>query len=338
MHPILKVLCLLVILLPLQTVAADGGSMGSAERRIVSCYASDMNGKSCTPQALEKDGKVLLSSYRTGDRSVLASLMRLNALSIGFRSLDTQFFAQAMRDDLDGFLSALSSTQDAKDAWRNSDVVGSSCDLPGIARRPFNEIRRMLRNVRKESPLFGLAQRCRRDLENTNATLIVTSFPPNTFKSSGGHFTVQWYSSVLYTLGEKALWPADSKLMAYRFVWMRSFHDQVSITMYARPESGGQLRLQIYRRVPGRLESRTQALTKEQVRQVLALIKEANFWNMTTEGGPQGNDGAEWVLEGVQGGQYHIVTRWDASGTVFGKPLLELVRLSNYNPPKNEVY
>ena len=189
------------------------------------------------------------------------------------------------------------------------------------------------------SASFTLAQQCRKDLEDTNATLIFTYFPPNTFHGRAGDFMVHWYSSVLYGLEEKPLWPPNPKQVTYRFAWMRSFHDQVSITMDVQPKGDGQLRLHIYHRVPQHLESSTQTLNKEQVGRVVSLIEEANFWKMTTEGkGPQGMDGAEWVLEGVQDGQYHIVTRWDASGTPFGKALLELLQLSNYNPPKNEIY
>jgi hypothetical protein len=217
-------------------------------------------------------------------------------------------------------------------------VVGSACDCPGIALGKFDEVRKMLRNVQQESTLYGLAQQCLEDLEVTNATLIFTFFPPNTFQAIAGDFTVQWYSSVLYGLGEKPLWPADPKQMTYRFLWIRSFHDPVSISMYVEPEGSGQLRLQVFRPVPRQLESRTQPLTKEQVEKALALINGASFWKMTTEGGSHGLDGAEWVLEGVEGGQYHIVTRWDASSTDFGKALLDLLQLSGYNPPKSEIY
>lgn len=150
---------------------------------------------------------------------------------------------------------------------------------------------------------------------------------------------VHWYSSVLYKLDEKPLWPPDPEQVIYRFTWMRSFHDQVSIMMRVLPEGNGQLHLQIYKRAPQQLETRTQSLSKEQVGQVMSLIKDAGFWEMTTEGeGPQGTDGAEWVLEGVQGGKYHIATRWNANGTTYGKALLELLRLSDYNPPDNEIY
>jgi hypothetical protein len=175
-------------------------------------------------------------------------------------------------------------------------------------------------------------------LEATNATLIFTYFPPNTFQGRAGEFTVHWYSSVLYMLDEKPLWSADPKRVTYRFVWMRSFHDQVSITMDVQPEGDGKLRLQIYRRIPGQLESRTEPLSREQVQEVVARIEASGFWHMPTESERRGLDGAEWVLEGVQDSQYHIVTRWNARGTPFGKALLELLRLSNYNPPKDEIY
>ena len=89
--------------------------------------------------------------------------MRVNALSVGLRSLDTKFFAQAMLNDLDGFLSSLSSTQDSKDAWRNAEVVGSACDCPGIDRREFNVVRGSSETVEDESASFALAQRCRKE-------------------------------------------------------------------------------------------------------------------------------------------------------------------------------
>jgi hypothetical protein len=339
MNPIRSFLCLLLLLFPLRTLARSQSNRENAEKRIASCYATDLRDKGCTPQSLQRDGTILLSSFKAGDTSVLTSLMRVNALSVGLRSLDTKFFAQAMLNDLGGFLAALSSTQDAKDAWRNAEVVGSACDCPGIDLREFNAIRGKLSNVDHESTSFALAQRCRRDLEDTNATLIFTYFPPNTFQGRAGDFMVQWYSSVLYALDEKPLWPPNPKQATYRFTWMRSFHDQVSITMDVQRDGDGQLRLHIYRRVPRQLESSAKSLSKEQVGRVVSLIEDANFWKMTTEGdGPQGMDGAEWVLEGVQGGQYHVVTRWDASRTPFGKALLELLQLANYNPPRKEIY
>ena len=39
-----------------------------------------------------------------------------------------------------------------------------------------------------QSTSFALAQRCRRDLEDADATLIFTYFPPNTFQGGAGRF------------------------------------------------------------------------------------------------------------------------------------------------------
>lgn len=334
-----RLLCVLLLLSPIRTLATPQSSKASAEKRIDFCYATDLSGKGCIPQSLLRDGNVLLSSFRAGDKSVLASLMRVNALSVGLYSLDSKFFAHAMLDNADGFLAALASTQDTKDNWRNSEAVGAACGCPGLESQEFNSVREKLKNVQDGSASFTLAQQCRNDLEDANATLIFTYFPPNVFQSRAGGFMVHWYSSVLYKLDEKPLWPPDPEQVIYRFTWMRSFHDQVSIMMRVLPGGNGQLRLHIYTRVPQQLETRTQSLSKEQVERVMSLIKDAGFWEMTTEGeGPQGTDGAEWVLEGVQGGKYHIATRWDASDTAYGKALLELLRLSNYNPPNNEIY
>lgn len=339
MNSIPKLLCLLLLFITVRTLAAGQSHKQNAEKFIASCYATDFHAKGCTPQSLLRDGTALLSLYKAGDTSVLTSLMRVNALSVGLYSLDSKFFAHAMQDNLDGFLSALSSTQDSKDVWRNSQAISSACDCPGIGVRQFTALREKLRGVANDSPLFDLAQECRKDLEDANATLIYTYFPPNTFKSRAGEFTVHWYSGVLYALDEKPLWPPDPKGVAYRFLWMRSFHDQVSITMEIQEGGGAQLRLQVYKRASRKLESRTLSLTKAQVEDAVSLIEQAGFWNMTTEGEASGGmDGAEWVLEGVQNGQYHIVTRWDASRTSFGRALLELLQLSNYNPPKAEIY
>jgi hypothetical protein len=338
MNQIMRFFCLLLFLLFLRTTATGQSNKDIAGKRIASCYATDLRGKGCSIQSLLNDGKVLLTAYKGGDKSLLGSLMQVNALSLGL-NLNGKILAHAMLDDTSGFLLALSSTQNTNDTWRNSTAIGSACDCQGINLHEFNAAREKLRSVPKESAFSSLAQQCRRDLEGANATLIYTYFPPKTFQSGAGDFMVQWYSGVLYGLGEQPLWPADPKLVTYRFVWMRSFHDQVSITMTVQPEGNGKLRLQIYRRASQQLESRTQSLSKEQVGQVISLIDKSNFWNLTTEGeGPQGTDGAEWVLEGVRNGKYHIVTRWDASRSDYGKALLELLRLSKYNPPENEIY
>ena len=42
-------------------------------------------------------------------------------------------------------------------------------------------------------------------------------------------------------------------------------------------------------------------------------ITEIDFWNLPTNEKRFGNDGAEWILEGKQDRQYHVVQRWSPS-------------------------
>ena len=90
MNPIRSFLCLLLLLFPLRTLASSQSNKENAEKRIASCYATDLSGKGCIPQSLLQDGTILLSSFKAGDKSVLASLMQVNALSVGLHSLDSK--------------------------------------------------------------------------------------------------------------------------------------------------------------------------------------------------------------------------------------------------------
>ena len=154
--------------------------------------------------------------------------------------------------------------------------------------------------MRQESVVYSLAQQCREDLEDTKRNADIHVFPAEYFPSIRGRF----YGAVVFErplrTGREAALASRSKSVTYRFIWMRSFHDQVSIIMNVQPGGSGQLRLQALGRIPRKLESRTESLSKEQVQGVLALIEKAEFWNMETEGGPHGNDGAEWVWRGYR--------------------------------------
>ena len=55
-------------------------------------------------------------------------------------------------------------------------------------------------------------------------------------------------------------------------------------------------------------DSRT--VSAVQVNQFFSALAKANFWRLPAEKPSDGEDGAEWILEGVQNGQYHIVSRW----------------------------
>ena len=56
----------------------------------------------------------------------------------------------------------------------------------------------------------------------------------------------------------------------------------------------------------------TVPVTPEKIARFSTALAKADFWNMLPDEPSRGLrlDGAEWILEGVQDGKYHIVVRW----------------------------
>ncbi|MFE1814327.1 hypothetical protein [Metapseudomonas otitidis] len=54
----------------------------------------------------------------------------------------------------------------------------------------------------------------------------------------------------------------------------------------------------------------TIALTDSQIKNLQLFELGSNFWKLPTEHGKIGFDGAEWILEGIDGPTYHKTIRW----------------------------
>ena len=70
----------------------------------------------------------------------------------------------------------------------------------------------------------------------------------------------------------------------------------------------------------------------EQVREFLALLKKADFWQLESEQAGDKTryrmDGTQWVSEGVRSLQYHVVDRWSPINSDFARACLFLMKLS----------
>jgi hypothetical protein len=317
-------------------VASSFSKKDAAVRNIDDCFRTDLKGRGCTPTRLQDEGDTLLSLYKLGDRSVLPPLIRLGALSIGLRPLDG-FYTAAILADTNDFLAALYRTM-TSESRQNFLLVGTACGRQNLSSEQFHKIRDKLSAVAQRSLTFHLAEECRRSLESANVSLVAKYFPPKTFTGGAADFVVQWYASALYLLDERPLWPPSPDKTVYRFTWLRSFHDLVSIAFTVFPDGSGQIRTRVLKRDAWNPQSKLTDVTAADVSRVEALIATAEFWQMTTEGGSSGCDGAEWILEGTQRGLYHIVSRWDARKTPFGKAALALVQLAGYKVPDAELY
>jgi hypothetical protein len=58
------------------------------------------------------------------------------------------------------------------------------------------------------------------------------------------------------------------------------------------------------------MQNETRTLTSEQTDWFLGKIEAHHFWKLPSIHEDRGVDGAQWIVEGVRIGTYHIVDRW----------------------------
>jgi hypothetical protein len=166
-------------------------------------------------------------------------------------------------------------------------------------------------------------------------------FPAGVFGSSSqlGDATATWYAQTLTALTEPSLFElrADKTVQIYRFLWLPSFHRPISVRLTINSDGSGAVVAKSVDKHTGLITTNRHVLhdsgnlildtvgdaSKTQVQDVLKQLQGLEFWTMKTEddgGGYEdaqgyhfksvGMDGARWVLEGVNHGDYHVVDRW----------------------------
>jgi len=168
----------------------------------------------------------------------------------------------------------------------------------------------------------------------------------------------QWYSEHLRALKEPSLWDSSKsqKLQTYRFLWLRTFDRPISVRLDVQQDGTSLLTTKItngqggYK--PGKLVvNKSRKLTKDQTTWFLERMEEVSFWKLASfekpyEIGPNGEkvdligvDGAEWIVEGVKDGKYHVVDRWSPEkGPVRVLGIVMLIDLAKLKLLFTEVY
>jgi len=307
-------LCVLIAILLAVPRASGGDSSLDAQRdaalaRIQACLQSN-NVASRRCKHMNKDSQTLMDVYHHGDKTVLPTLLRLGYLG--------DFFREAFLSDPDGFLTTVSQLPEPA----QPQAVRSIDDARfGLSRPQFDEIRAALTAIPPSSPNYKIAQRFLRTVETGNASFLVNFFPPSTFRDD---FKVHWFTNEFYALGQKPLWPppADGTPI-YRVTVLPARSAPESVTLTISPDGSGETRFCVtdIDRQSLRADS-TRAITAQQVAAFEASVKQAQFWEMSAEPPPSlvyGLGGAQWILEGVENGKYHIVDRWCPRQIPFGK-------------------
>ncbi len=132
-----------------------------------------------------------------------------------------------------------------------------------------------------------------------------------------------WYGGQLRAMGESQLCESrDHVGTVFRLTWIPSFHPSVTVRIVAAPD-GYRLIAKILNGAggyqPGSVaHDTTITLSDGDVSLLSRLLAEARFWELPTVAAPDGTigfDGAQWILEGLSVGRYHVVDRWTPQPT-----------------------
>jgi hypothetical protein len=133
---------------------------------------------------------------------------------------------------------------------------------------------------------------------------------------------VDRYSRQLKAMREPSLYELsqqDPNAKVYRFLWLRSFHHPIAIRLVVRKNGSGWINVRMTTgngwSEPGRISRYGVSwLTKGKTQALLNAYEGAGFWNLTTLPETTStvvqNDGAQWIIEGVRAGKYHVIERW----------------------------
>jgi len=172
-------------------------------------------------------------------------------------------------------------------------------------------------------------------------------FPPGVFHPDNAKldsFVARWYSDQLTVLEEPSLFKAkqDSSVQSYRFLWLRTFHRPVSVRVLMHPDGSATLVTKVadgYK--PGKLiVNKTESLPPDKVKNFMENLQRLKYWTLPerdTEG--SGFDGAQWVVEGVDHGNYRLLDRWSPkNGPVHELGLYFLRNLSKLDLKDEPIY
>jgi len=156
-------------------------------------------------------------------------------------------------------------------------------------------------------------------------------------------FVNTWFSKQLTGLNEPKLYK-DYDFETYRFTWLRTFHNPISIRLEKRNNEY----LLFVKRAngaggysPGKLvQNDTIQITESQWDDVISKIYNLNFWEIPTV--EWSNmiimDGAEWIFEARKNGKYNMVYRQSGKGSEIKELCMMLYELSGLKIKKKEIY
>ncbi len=152
-----------------------------------------------------------------------------------------------------------------------------------------------------------------------------------------------WYSKYLRAMLEPSLsCGTRPDGYAYRFLWLRSFHHPIAMRIEKNGPAvtfnaveldgtGGNAPGGIVKSVQRELSSAEQS-------EFLAKLARVDFWNLRKNEARFGVDGAQWLLEGAENGQYRVVERWSPPPGPYRDVCLLLLEFTGIKIPPLDFY
>ncbi|WP_162914546.1 hypothetical protein [Desertibaculum subflavum] len=179
------------------------------------------------------------------------------------------------------------------------------------------------------------------------AELNVFYFAPGTFDADRpdlDEFERKWFSEHLRAMEAPTLSCGrdDVALETYRFLWLRTFHHPISVHV-RRTASGVTVDAVELSGAggyePGSISKRGSGLLSLTDWQKLdAALAVSAFWTQPTNDSRGVFDGAQWIVEGRRGHEYHVVNRWSPEAGPYRDLGLLFLQLAGYVASDLEIY
>jgi hypothetical protein len=151
----------------------------------------------------------------------------------------------------------------------------------------------------------------------------------------------QWYSKQLKALREPYFeeFKNSAEEEAYRFIWLRTFHNPVAIRVTVKEDNYGILSLKVtsgkggYK--PGRIIKKKKIeLSESQIDDLRSVVESNKFWEEKKSDSiyNMGLDGAQWIVEVKCEGDYHYIDEWSPEHGCVRNIGLYLLKISGYKP------
>jgi hypothetical protein len=158
--------------------------------------------------------------------------------------------------------------------------------------------------------------------------------PADTLDRNFDPYQHDWYGKHLRALGESSLIDRSvpDTVEIYRFTWLRTFHHPVMVrlehngygallTARETNGAGGYEPGKVFRTGEFHIESQEWC-------RFIELLNASKFWSLPSQSDDLGNDGSEWILEGIRGHRYHSVERWTPQDGAYYDACSYLLQLS----------